>query len=475
MNLTQFLSILRARWIVAVSVLAVAVLTAALVSLFVLTPRYSAQASVLVDVKPDPIAGMLFPGKSTAAVATQMDIIRSQRVAQRVIRNLRLTENPQTRQAWLESTGGQGSIEQWLVESFAASLEVIPSTESTVITVRYSSLQPQAAAQIANGFVDAFLQTALELRVNPARQYSTFFERQLKEARDSLEKAQARYSAFQREKGLIASDERLDIESQRLNELTSQLVALQAVAAESGSRQAQVGASGDRMQEVLSNPVLINLKAEIARADARLNELLARYGDRHPQVLEARASVAELRTELEAETRRVTGSIGVTANINRQREREVRASLDSQRARVLQLKSVRDDASVLLRDLENAQRTYDTVFAKFNQIGLESETTQTNVVKLTEAVAPVRPASPNVPLNIALSVVLGLMLALGTVLLLELMDRRVRTFDDISQGLGVPVLGTMPKAGARGRGDRAQALKMEQAVLGHSPLAGKGA
>jgi chain length determinant protein EpsF len=476
MNFTQFLSILRARWLVALVVLVVAVATATLVTLFLLTKRYTATASVLVDAKPDPVAGVLYPGaKSTAFVATQVDVIKSERVARRVLRNLRLTESPATREQWLASTGGEGTIEQWLIELYATSLEVLPSTDSNVIYVRFTSSTPASAAQLANAFVDAYLQTTLELRIDPARQYTAFFEKQLKDARDAVEKAQVRFSAFQREKGLIATDERLDIENARLNELSTQLVGLQLLAAESGSRQAQVGTSGDRMQESLSNPVVSNLRAELAKSEVRMQELNARYGKKHPQVLELQASIAELRSRLDAETKRASGSVAVTATINRQREREIRAALEAQRTKVLQLKSVRDDATVLIRDLENAQRSYDALFAKANQVELERDNTTSNIYKLTEAVAPVKPSSPIIALNVALSVVLGAMLALGTVLLLELMDRRIRTFDDLTAGLGLAVLGNLPRPDSKRLAGSARALKMERAVLGHTPLVGRGA
>jgi chain length determinant protein EpsF len=476
MNFTQFLAILRARWIVALIVLAIAITTATVVSVFLLTKRYTATASVLVDAKPDPVAGVLYPGaKSTAFVATQVDVLKSERVARRVLRNLRLTESPAVREQWLASTGGEGTIEQWLIEQYATSLEVLPSAESNVIYVRFTASTPDNASQLANAFVDAYLQTTLELRVDPARQYTTFFEKQLKDARDALEKAQVKFSTFQREKGLIATDERLDIENSRLNELSTQLVGLQALAAESSSRQAQVQSSGDRMVEALSNPVVTSLRAELARSEVRLQELNARYGSKHPQVLELQASIAELRARLDVETKRASGSVSVTATVNLQRERQIRAALEAQRAKVLQLKAVRDDATVLLRDLENAQRTYDTLFAKMNQIGLERDNTTSNIYRLTEAVAPVKPSSPIILLNVALAAILGSMLALATVLLLELMDRRVRTFDDLTAGLGLPVLGEIPRLDSKRLIGGSRALRMERAVLGHTPMAGKGA
>jgi chain length determinant protein EpsF len=450
MTFSQFLSILRARWWVVLLVLGLTVATTVVVSLL-LPKQYTATASIVIDVKPDPISAIAYGGQATPIfMATQVDVINSERVALRVVRNLRLAENPDVRAQWLESTQGEGTIEQWLIGLFQQQKEVVPSRESSVVAISYKAADPRFAAAVANAFASAYIQTALELRVNPAREYSTFFDTRAKEARDALEQAQARVSAYQKAKGIIATDERLDIESQRLNELNSQLVALQAIAAESISRERQAqGAQADRIQEVLSNPLLNQLKADITRNEARLQELSTRIGDSHPQVIELKATLGELRNRLEAETRRVTGSVGVASTINRQREAQVRNELEAQRAKVLRMKAVRDEGMVLVRDVENAQRAYDTVLQRFNQASLEGQATQSNAHVLTEAVPPVKPSSPNLLLNTALSVFLGALLALGTVLLLELMDRRVRSVDDVVDALGLPVLGVMPKPGAR--------------------------
>ena len=110
MNLTQFLSILKARWWVALLLLVLTVGTTLGVSLM-LPKQYTATATVVIDVKPDPIAGQFAGMLAPSYMATQVDVIQSDRVARRVVRNLRLADNPQVRADWLESTGGQGDIE----------------------------------------------------------------------------------------------------------------------------------------------------------------------------------------------------------------------------------------------------------------------------------------------------------------------------------------------------------------------------
>jgi len=477
MTFGQFLSILRARKWAALLVFALVVTTTVALSLL-LPKQYDGSASVVIDVKPDPVSAMAFPSMALPSfMATQVDILTSDRVALKVIRDLKLTESPQIREQWQTEGEGKGTLEQWLIELLKKKLDVKPSRESNVIQITYRAEDPRFAAGLANAFAKAYIDTTLELRVDPAKQFSSFFVAQSKEARDALERAQGKLSAFQRDKGIINADERLDIENARLMELSSQLVQIQAVSSESGSRQAQAqGAQADRTQEVLNNPLISGLKADLTRSEARLQELNAKYGDKHPQVIEAKANIAELRSRIDAEVRRVSGGVGVTNTINKQREAQIKRELDAQRAKLLQLKAVRDQSQVLVREVENAQRAYDGVMARLNQTAMESQANQSYANLLTQAQPPAEHASPKLLLNTLLAVFLGVLLAVGVALLLELKDRRVRAPEDIINALGLPVLGVLPKPGAKRIVSGKHALLMQQRVIGlPAPAANKGA
>lgn len=465
MTPSKLISIILARWSLVLLVVVLTTLTALGVSLS-MQPKYVAAASVLIDAKPDPISALIYPGlASPSYMNTQVDVIASDRVALRVVKDLKLTDNPEVRQQWMNATGGNGSMEQWLANGLKGNMEVKPSKESNVLMVTYKSPQPDAAAAFANAFVRAYVGTTLELRVDPARQYAGYFEQQSKAALDKLEAAKTKLSAYEREHGILATDERMDIESARLSELSSQLVAVQSVTAESTSRQGAAARGSDNLPDVLANPVVSSLKGELSRSESRLQELSTRYGDAHPQVIEAKASVADLRAKMAAEIRRVTGAVGVTNTINRQREADIRASLDAQRQKVMKLKEARDEAAGLIREVDSAQRAYDSIAARLTQTNLESQSTQSNVTVLTEATAPMRPASPRVGLNTALAFVAGLVLAVGMALLLEMRDRKIRDADDVMALLQIPMLGVLPAPNKRPN----KALPAaERRLLGHA-------
>lgn len=445
MTFDQFLSVLRARrWLILLVMLGVLIPVIAISLL--LPKKYVGTASVVVEVRPDPVTGLGYQTMLTPAiVATQIDIITSDRVARRVIRQLKMAELPVFREQWQADTNGEVDIETWLVSLVQNYLDVKPSRESSVINISYKGQDPAFAAALANAFANAYLATVLELRVDPAKQYSSFFDARAKDAREALEKAQTKLSDFQRESGVVMTDERMDIENQRLNELSSQLVAMQAMSAESGSRQAQAaGGAGDKLQEVSSHPVVAALRADLSRAEARLQEYGAKLGDKHPQVIELKANISELRDRLDGEVRRLSAGVGVTNSITRQREAQVRAELEAQRAKVLKMKQVRDEGMLILRDVEAAQRAYDQIQQRLTQTSLESQVTASNISLLTSAMPPPVHVSPLPLLNGVLGAFLGLLLGVGAALVVELRDRRIRSERDVVDLLDLPLLGVLP-------------------------------
>jgi succinoglycan biosynthesis transport protein ExoP len=463
MTLGQFVTILRARWISALAVLSLVMILTLVVSLL-LPKQYTATASVFVDIKsPDPIAGVALAGMMAPGYMTsQVDVIQSERVALRAMRALRLNEDPVRRAKWQRATDGNGDFEAWLAETLQEKLDVKLSRDSNVITVAYTSSDPRFSAAMANAVVQGYIDTTIDLRVEPAKQYNSFFDERTKQLRGALEVAQTKLSDYQRSKGIVTTDERLDTENARLNELSTQLVALQDVATESLSRQAQANTSGDRMQEVLNNPVVAGLTADMARQQARLFEMSERLGDQHPQVRELQANIVQLRARIEAESRRVRGSVGVNNSVNQQRLAQLRASVEEQRAKVLRLKGQRDEASVLQRDVENAQRAYDAMQSKASLTNVESQSTLSNVGVLKRASEPAKPSFPKLGLALAAAGLLGLLFAVVTALLRELFDRRLRSSEDVLMELKLPILVTLPIANHRAIAEiapRAQQIK----------------
>lgn len=412
-------SLLARRWGVILSVWLVVMATSAAVT--ALLPRqYLATASLVLDIKPDPIAGS-YPGLvSNTLVTTQVDVLMSERVARRVVRNLRLLDNPTLKAQWQAEVEAEQPMEQWLLELLKKRVDVRPSRESNVIQVSYRANDPKTAAALANGFVQAYLDTALELRVDPARQFSSFFDERSREARAALTAAQGRLASFEARQGLLVTDERMDVENARLAELSSQVAVAMGQRSDAASRLEAVRIRPlQELPDVLSHSVVSGLRAEHSRMAARLQEMDARLGPEHPQRQEAAAGLAELEQRIVAESQRVGAGIESHHLIAQRRLAGSLAQLAVQRERVLQMKAARNEASVLSREVENAQRAYDALVGRQQLTQLESQTTQGQANWLSAAVPPSQADSPRPVLNLLLAAFFGAVLALAVAWILE--------------------------------------------------------
>ena len=446
MNLKQFLLILLARYKVALLTMLAVVAIAQAVS-YLQPKKYTSTTSLVVDVRsPDPVVAMFLP----LNLSTQIEIINSDRVAQKVVRALKLHESPTIKEQWIESTDGKGDLEVWVGKLLKKGLSVQASRDSTIISISYTATDPVFAATVANTFAQAYIETTIELRVEPARQYAHWFGEQGKTQRENLERAQARLSAFQREKGIVAREEQLDSEMTRLNELSHQLTLIQGQMTGVESRQ-RYSKAADTLSEVMQNPLIIGLKSDIARQEARLQEMALNLGKNHPQYQRMESEIAALKQQVEAETRHIARSLGTTRTVGKLTESELKAAIETQRKKLLELRSVRDQLAVLQRDVDAAQSAYDAVIRRFNQSTLESQATQTNVSVLTPAAEPFEPLTSKLFRNQWLMIVLGALLGIGVAIGLELLDKRVRSVHDLTEMLHLPVLGVIENSGKGGR------------------------
>ena len=356
--------------------LVVTVATAAVITY--LTPnRYVATASVVLNFNDiNPFEQSVLPAQlSSSYIATQLDVIRSPLVAEKVIDDLRMEEDRDLQQAFQAVGSGNGTMRQWLVSILLQNLEVDPSPNSRMVNISYQSGGANKSAAIANAYARAYISTTLELSLEPARRNAKWFDEQIKTMRKRLEEAQARLTNYQQEKGIVAIDERLDTESSRLNELSQAYVAAQADTYDVKSRQ---------------------------------------LGQNHPEYIRAI-----------------------------KRERSVLNSLNDQKSRILELKKERDEVNTLAREVENQQQTYDVTLKSFSQTSLQSQFNTTNISILNLAIPPQNPDSPNVELNISAAAFLGLLLGIVMAVMIELLNRRIRTTEDVGRLLGIKVLATV--------------------------------
>ena len=200
----------------------------------------------------------------------------------------------------------------------------------------------------------------------------------------------------------------------------------------------------------MQNPAIVALRSDIARMEAKLSEASGNLGTNHPQYRRMQSELAEMKANLEAETRLVTSGIQTSGSVGKDKEAVIRAAIEAQKKKLLELKGDRDQLAVLQRDVDAAKQAYDAVTTRLNQASLESQATQANVSVLTPAIEPRTPSYPK-PLRLILlvSILVGAAAGAAAAVGLEMLDRRVRSVDDLGEMLQVPVLGVIEDARRR--------------------------
>lgn len=433
MNLHQFFSIIRARRGLAALIL-LATMALALGWVLMRPSNYKASAPVLVDVRTDPtnatpLQGMVAPSFMT----TQIDIIKSDRVASRVAQILPADQAPM--KGLREEVQKKGLSDRWIAQVLQQRLEVKPARESNIINISWTGRSPTEAARVANAFAQAYLETNLDIKTDPAKKYTVWFDDQLKEARDKLQAAQQRLAEYQQKAGIVTTDERTDFETTRLTELNQQLMALQT----RGRGAAPATAT---------SPLVDNLRQDVAKLESKIGEASATMGSAHPTMQKLQGELASLRRRLNEEQSRVGVSAAGSVEATKARERELQAAIADQKTRVLGMNKDRAQINLLKSDVDTAQKAFETVSASAAQARLQAMSNQTNVMKLAPAVEPMDATGPSAVQALLAALVAGSVLAIAIALLLELLNRRVRSADDLSRVTDLPILAMVPASNA---------------------------
>lgn len=450
----QFFAALRARF--GLFSLALAGTVAAAVVLSLMMPKsYRATASLVVNRREEQslsssLNGFASPLDSplerTGYLQTQVDIIHSPKVARKVVANLKLEDEPKMRAGFDKQSGE--TLKDWIAGRLLPHLNV-DTSQSSVIRISYDASTPQDAAKIANGFAQAYMDTLLQLRVDPTRQAAAWFDKQLQTLGHDLQQAQSKMTEYQQQHDIISANESLDDEYARLADLSKQLIAAQQRTADLKTREQQArraladGTPLDQLPEIQSDSYIQKLSSDLLAGEARLQMLATQYGPNHPKYRSQLAENRARRRKLNAQMKKVLAATEQKREASQQHEADIQAALTAQRARVLKLNESRDQLSVLKRNVDSAQTAYDTARQRFVVNQVDSRASQANVALLSAAMPPHGPHRPNMLLNVALSFMVGGGLGLGLIVLTEASDRRLRSVGELTQNVDVPLLGEL--------------------------------
>lgn len=445
-----------------------------LLYLYVTPPSFTAIGTMLIDSqrtqlweqKPEPANNPM----DTATVPTEVEVLLSRTISLAVIKNLRLTEDP-------EFVGGSGGLlghvlklvpsfwgssgkptEAQLTDRALAAFEsrraVSRIGTTYVIEIRFRSLDPAKSARIVNAIADAYFAEQLDAKYQAARRASAWLDDRIKELRTQGSAADRAVVDFKRANNIVTVDTpgetaRL-MNDQQLSELNSQLILARAATAEAKARL-------DRMQDVmkedvpdasvadvLKNEVIIKLRNQYLDFAARERIYEQRYGANHLATVNLRTQMLEMRNNIKDEMKKIAESYKSDYQIALARQQSLEKSLASE----VTESQITHNSQVQLHDLESNAKIYRTISDSFLQRYMESVQQQsfpiTETRLISAAIPPTHKSQPIAFIVLSISTAGGLALCLMLVFYRELSDRVFRTADQIEEALAANCIATLP-------------------------------
>jgi uncharacterized protein involved in exopolysaccharide biosynthesis len=421
MSLFQFLRILYARRMFLLIAL-ISCVSVATVAAFVLPKQYKASARVMLDiVKPDPVNGQVIANQFLHAYTnTQIELIRDQQVAGLVVDQMGWMSSPEVISAYQRSTGGKGQdMRHWLASRVIDGTKADLIENSNILEISYTDRSAADAARIAGALRSAFIDSTLQSRRDLAGRAADWFKTQVDKAKILLADAEAARTQFARSNSIVLQADNVDLESARLQALSSQS-ATQA----SAERQVYPGDAA---------PAINTAKTQLEQIDQQLAQAKLVIGPNHPtyQLLQRQRGVLEAEVARERRT------------AHTKTQGDAQAAFAEQKARVVAQRDKIDQLNLMQRDIDVKRQQYVEASKRLGELRMEADVSEAGLTSLGDVIVPDKPYFPNKPLIIGGAVGFGAALGIVLSLLIELVQRRVRCAEDLEYGVSAEVLATI--------------------------------
>lgn len=450
-----------------------------------LTPVYTAEAIVMLNTRKSQVVDLqaVLSGLQSdeAAIRTEVEVVKSRALAQRVVNELDLTANPLLNVRLAPPTFWQkinpippikAAIQQWrsdgtdgddhgatsdhrredndaVVSRVMSTLDIFNDGRSYVLKVRYQSADPILAAKIANAFANDYLQSQLDAKYEATSHAIEWLNTHLADLRKKVEESDRAVQLYLTEHNLVGSRDQT-VTTQQLSELNSQLTIATAdlTQKESTLRQAQALVRSGQTESVgqaLSSPLIQSLKSQDAVLLQKQAELSTRYDSNHPAMVNILTQRKEVHAKLQDELANIIRGMDNDVAAARARSGALTAAIQ----KLQQEANAQDTAGVALRQLKresDADRTlYENLLNRFKETSAQADIQQADARLVSSAVVPVLPTFPRVGLLIGLAFALSFIAGVVLAFLREYFDRGVRSAANIERTLGIPFLGYVPE------------------------------
>ena len=474
LQIRDYIRILYRRRVIIIGVVA-AGLVAAILTNWMTTPTYEAQATLNIDIDLNvlgvdrPLVPLDQRDWMREYLPTQLGILQSRELARVAQDELTRTERSNPRKDLAIASKGAATpqtpdLDARRVPTVAEIVKgrtVSLVRDSRLVNVGFRTTDPMLSAQVANALARAYLQQNVEFRSRTSGEASEWLAKQVDEARKVVEKSEASLQRYRTEHGADALiTDKLGAEQQNI--VVQKLAALQAAQTKARTdtieRQAQyqqlVEARAKREQldtvpAIASNTYIQSLKAELTTLQRQLQQSSNELGDRHPDIIKLQGAVQNAERKLQTEISNAARAIENDFAAARSREREMAADLARQKSEVQALNGKAVEYTALEREANSNREMLDKLLQRSKETALTRELQTTNVRIVDWAEAPASPIQPRKERNVLIGLFGGGGLALVLVFMLEAFNTRLRTPEEVKQYLRIPVLGVVPQIKAK--------------------------
>jgi succinoglycan biosynthesis transport protein ExoP len=448
------------------------------VALFTLqsTPKYTAVAKVMLDTRKEQVTNVesVLSGLAvdSPAVDTEVEVLRSRQLAERVVKSLKLDKDPEfnheidagglrsAKLAVQRAMGAQTAPEaadsltaqkqhEKIVDTVLAGLDVRRAGLTYVIDVAYESADPAKAAVIANKFAELYLLEQLEAKFDATRQATVWLNTRLGELRGQVLQDEAAVQQYKIANNLLSASG-TNLTEQEISNYNTTLADARAQMAEDQARlrtaRAQLagGSMGDDVGEALSSPVIGELRKQRAEVSGTVADLQGRYGDRHPEMLKAKRQLADIDAQIQGEITRIISNLQAKAQVSATRASAIAGSLGSAHGTLANNNRAMVRLNELMRTAEASRTLYESYLNRFKETTTQQGLEQSDSRIVSKAKIPTRQSSPKIPLNLAAGLALGLICAFAAIMVAEGMDAGLTTAEDVEKRLDAAYLGGIP-------------------------------
>ena len=425
-----------------------------------LTPKMY-RADVTLEVNPPKVeilnekdGGEAPTATSWDFIATQVGLLRSRTLAERVAQELNLAGD-----ASLVGKGGDPATRLRTATGIVTGgLTAELPEDGQLIRYSYVSTNPELAAKVANGIADSFINSSLQRRFDASNYARNFLLQQINKTRGELEKSERQLVTYAQAQGIIntGSGEAGSTTTDASSLQGGSLIALNGALAEATAR--RVMAEGAYRQARLAGgsaevtASAAGLRGSKAALEADYQDKLTLLKPDHPDMIALRSRIDELNRQIGSEQSRVAS--GKATNLLADyraaaaTENSLRSQVGQLRGSVLDLRGRSIQYNILQRDVDTNRGLYDALLQRYKQVGVAAGIGTSPVSIVDRAEVPGGPYKPSLQFNLLVGLIIGLVAGLGIALAMEFIHDTIKTRDDVRSKLMLACLGVIPKSSA---------------------------